>query len=108
MPVGSHPPGRARTTTERRSGAVFTSGPINGSAVSKAAAAPPTKKRRRGDPWWAKVLVIAGALLMMLSGTAIAGVTVLLDRYTGAVHQQNLLGDAAVGGQHGNSINGPL
>jgi polyisoprenyl-teichoic acid--peptidoglycan teichoic acid transferase len=107
MPVGSHPPGRARTMTERRSGTVFTSGPINGSA-SFAAAAPPTKKRRRRDPWWAKVLVIAGALLMMLSGTAIAGVTVLLDRYTGAVHQQNLLGDAAAGGQHGNSINGPL
>src|SRR5438067_1468556 len=81
LAVGSHPPRRARTLTERHPGTVFTSGPINGSAV----AAPPTKKRRRGDPWWAKVLVIAGALLMMLSGTAIAGVTVLLDRYTGAV-----------------------
>jgi LCP family protein required for cell wall assembly len=107
MPVGSHPPNRARTAAERRSGTVFTSGPINGSAVSRPAA-PPTKKRRRGDPWWAKVLVIAGALLMMLSGTAIAGVTVLLDRYTGAVHQQNLLGDAVAGGQHGRSIDGPL
>lgn len=106
MPVGSHPPNRARTVAERRSGTAFTSGPINGSAVSRPAA-PPIRKRRR-DPWWAKVLVIAGALLMMLSGTAIAGVTVLLDRYTGAVHQQDLLGDAVAGGQHGRSIDGAL
>ena len=27
MPVGSHPPSRARTMTERRPGTVFTSGP---------------------------------------------------------------------------------
>src|SRR5262249_57364919 len=70
--------------------------------------APPARKRHRGDPWWAKVLVISGALLMMLSGTAIAGATVLLDRYTGAVHQQDLLGDAAATGPKGHSINGEL
>jgi LCP family protein required for cell wall assembly len=52
------------------------------------------------------VLVIAGALLMLLSGTAIAGVTVLLDRYTGSVHQQSLLGSEAMAA--GTSINGPL
>jgi LCP family protein required for cell wall assembly len=57
------------------------------------------------------VFLIAGALLMMLSGTAIAGVSVLLDRYTGAVHQQELLGDAAAtGGSHGGgkAIDGAL
>jgi polyisoprenyl-teichoic acid--peptidoglycan teichoic acid transferase len=113
MPAGSHPPGRARTAAERRSGTVFSSG---GTGARQEAApvavppaqAPPAKKRRRGDPWWAKLLIIAGALLMMLSGTAIAGVTVLLDRYTGGVHQQNLLGDAAANGPNGRSIDGPL
>ncbi|MGC9668114.1 LCP family protein [Planosporangium sp. 12N6] len=67
---------------------------------------PPAKKKRRNDPWWAKVLVISGALLMLLSGTSIAGVTVLLDRYAGSVHQQSLLGSEAMAA--GTSINGPL
>jgi LCP family protein required for cell wall assembly len=73
-----------------------------------AATKPPaaSRKKRRGDPWWAKVLVISGALLMLLSGTAIAGVTVLLDRYTGSVNQQNLIGSEAMA--TGTSINGAL
>jgi LCP family protein required for cell wall assembly len=45
-------------------------------------------------------------MLMLLSGTAIAGVTVLLDRYTGSVNQQSLLGSEAMA--TGTSINGPL
>jgi LCP family protein required for cell wall assembly len=65
------------------------------------------KKSRRRDPWWAKALIIAGALLMMLSGTAIAGGTLLLDRYTGSVNQASLLGSAA-DKKPGKSINGPL
>jgi LCP family protein required for cell wall assembly len=64
------------------------------------------KKSRRRDPWWAKLLVITGALLMLFSGTAIAGGTVLLDRYTGAINQENLLGSEAMSA--GTSINGAL
>ncbi|GII26293.1 putative transcriptional regulator [Planosporangium mesophilum] len=52
------------------------------------------------------MLVISGAILMLLSGTAIAGGRVLMDRYTGAVHQQSLLGSEAMAS--GTSINGPL
>jgi LCP family protein required for cell wall assembly len=75
-------------------------------AKATAAKPPAARTKRRGDPWWAKVLVIAGALLMLLSGTAIAGVTVLLDRYTGSVNQQSLLGSEAIAS--GTSINGAL
>jgi LCP family protein required for cell wall assembly len=108
MPTGSRPPGRARTSAGRRSSAVFTSGSAIGATAAPPVKPPAASKRRRGDPWWAKVLVVAGALLMMLSGTAIAGVTVLLDRYTGAVHQQDLLGAAAASGPNGRSIDGAL
>jgi LCP family protein required for cell wall assembly len=113
MPAGSHPQGRARASVAPRSGAVFTSTP-NGAGVPPAAAGKPAtkatntaKKQRRPDPWWAKVLIIAGALLMMLSGTAIAGGTLILDRYTGSINQQSLLGGAEATSS-GKSIDGPL
>ena len=67
-------------------------------------------RRGRGDPLWARLLVIAGAILMLGSGATIVGGKALLDRYAGAINQQNLLGGAAAtdGNGHATSIDGPL
>jgi LCP family protein required for cell wall assembly len=66
--------------------------------------------RRRRDPLWARLLVIIGAVLMLGSGVTIVGGKMLLDRYAGAVNQQNLLGGAAATDGHGHarSIDGAL
>jgi LCP family protein required for cell wall assembly len=66
------------------------------------------RKGRRRDPLWARLVVIFGAMLMMLSGIGIAGGKVLLDRYTGAVTQENLLGSAVTDTDEGKELKGAL
>jgi LCP family protein required for cell wall assembly len=61
--------------------------------------------RPSGGPGWARVLVVIGAVLMALSGLALAGGALALSRYTGAVTQEPLLGDAAADGR---SVDGPI
>ena len=55
------------------------------------AAEPPVRRRRL----WARLLLFAGVLLVVLSAGTLAGIRVLLDRYTGTVDQQPMLGGAA-------------
>ncbi len=68
-------------------------------------------------PLWARALVALGALLMVGSLTGLVAGKLLLDRYTGSVHQEHLLGGAqataAASGAGGGepvpaSIDGPL
>lgn len=64
---------------------------------------------RRGDPIWARLMVVLGALLMMTSGGVIVGGKYLVGRYTGAIQQERLLGDAAATDGKGRaSIAGPI
>lgn len=62
----------------------------------------------RRSPLWAKLLVIAGAVLLLTSGTAIAGVGSLLQRYEGAIEQRDLFGDLNAGAELGHDVTGPL
>jgi LCP family protein required for cell wall assembly len=55
----------------------------------------PAKQRRRKGPVWARLLVWFGAALMLLSSGTLVTAKLLLDRYTGAVHQTSMLGSAA-------------
>jgi LCP family protein required for cell wall assembly len=63
------------------------------------------RKGKRRDPLWARLVVIFGAVLMMVSGIGIVGGKVLLNRYTGAVAQENLLGSAV---SEGKELDGAL
>ncbi|MBM2615015.1 glycosyltransferase [Actinoplanes sp. LDG1-06] len=47
------------------------------------------------DPRWARYSVRAGLALIVLSGGAVAGGTLLTDRYANAVSREDLLGEAA-------------
>lgn len=51
--------------------------------------------RRRRSPLWAKLLAIFGALLVVSSGTALAGVNFLRDRYEDPINQGDLFRDEA-------------
>jgi LCP family protein required for cell wall assembly len=62
-------------------------------------------KRKLRDPRWAKFFVVLGAFLMIVSGAGIAVAHSFIGSATGAVQQQNLLGDAGISG---NNINGPI
>jgi LCP family protein required for cell wall assembly len=66
------------------------------------------RKRKRRDPLWARLVVVFGAVLMMISGVGIVGGKVLLDRYTGSVTQQNLLGSAVTSREKGKELEGAL
>jgi LCP family protein required for cell wall assembly len=66
------------------------------------------RKRKRREPLWARLTVVFGAVLMMVSGVGIVGGKVLLDRYTGAVSQQNLLGSAVSDREKGKELEGAL
>jgi LCP family protein required for cell wall assembly len=61
----------------------------------------------RRQPVWPRVAVWFGAVLMVLSGGSLASMKLLVDRYTGAVDQQSMLGGAAVG-TGGDPLKGPL
>ena len=52
---------------------------------------------RRKRPRWAVALVCIGTCLALLSAGTLVTIKVLLDRYTGAVDQQPMLGAAGVG-----------
>jgi LCP family protein required for cell wall assembly len=71
--------------------------------------APPAARPKRRDPLWARLTLIVGALLMMGSGAGIVGSKVLIHSATGAVTEEDLLGDtkksAAEGGA---SLDGPI
>ncbi|HEX5741192.1 MAG TPA: LCP family protein, partial [Pilimelia sp.] len=69
--------------------------------------APPPAGRRPGAPRWARLLVWVGACVMVLSGTTLVGAAVLVDRYTGGVHQASLLGGSAAAA-NGRSLAGPV
>lgn len=56
---------------------------------------------------WATSLIVVGALMVLASGAAIGAVSWLLGQVSSAVHQQNLLGDAAPPFS-GSTIDGPL
>lgn len=62
----------------------------------------------RQSPLWAKLMVIAGAVLMLTSGTALAGVTVLRERYEGAIDQRDLFDAGQPEREPGEDISGPL
>ncbi|MEV6931150.1 LCP family protein, partial [Dactylosporangium sp. NPDC051485] len=56
-------------------------------------------------PRWARPVIVVGVLLILCSAAAFAGSQALLHRYTDAIGQQRLLGDAAA--THA-SIDGPI
>jgi LCP family protein required for cell wall assembly len=74
--------------------------------------------RPRRAPVWTRALVVLGALLLVASLGGLIGGKLLIDRYAGSVHQDDLLGAARataspVGGAGGGepeaaSIDGPL
>jgi LCP family protein required for cell wall assembly len=70
----------------------------------------PAKKRpRRKDPLWARLTLVFGAVLMMVSGVAVAGSKVLIDKATGNIAQRNLLGDAGKSDAEGGAnLDGPI
>ncbi len=66
----------------------------------------PSPRRRGRLPRWALTLVVVGGVLMFFGGgTALAG-AFLIDRYTGSIQQENLLGSAAV--EPGKELEGPI
>jgi LCP family protein required for cell wall assembly len=72
-------------------------------------AAPPKAPRRRKDPLWAKITLTFGAVLMMASGVGIVGSKWLIGSATGAVTQQNLLGDTKKSvAEGGDNLKGPI
>jgi LCP family protein required for cell wall assembly len=72
--------------------------------------APPPEHRKRKAPLWTKFTVMIGALLMVTSAAGVVGSKWLISSATGAVTQQNLLGDTkkttAQGG--GDNLKGPV
>jgi LCP family protein required for cell wall assembly len=72
--------------------------------------APPKPPKKRKTPLWAVFMVVIGALLMLGGGAGVVGSKWLIGSATGAVTQQNLLGDtqktAAQGG--GDNLKGPI
>jgi LCP family protein required for cell wall assembly len=64
---------------------------------------------RRKDPLWARLTVVLGALLMMGSGAGIVGTKMLIGAATGAVTQQNLIGNTKkTAAEGGKSLAGPI
>ncbi|GIE78115.1 LytTR family transcriptional regulator [Actinoplanes philippinensis] len=62
-------------------------------AGEQPAAEPAPKKKR---PLWARLLIWTGVVVVVLSIGAVVGARLLVSRYTGAVAQEPMLGDAAV------------
>lgn len=60
---------------------------------------PPTKRKKKGGfrklPRWQRVLIIMGIVLVTFVGGGTAAAFGLLSRYEGAVHHDDLMGDAA-------------
>jgi LCP family protein required for cell wall assembly len=82
-------------------------------SARQASAPPPVssarKPPRRRAPRWARFAVVFGAVLMVLSGGSLVAIVVAVDRYTGAVQQEDMLGDAGVAAKPpGKTLVGPL
>lgn len=60
------------------------------------------------SPLWAKLMVTTGAVLLFTSGTALAGVSVALDRYEGTIEQRDLFGQLNPTVPDGVDLTGPL
>ncbi|GAB1688489.1 LCP family protein [Krasilnikovia sp. M28-CT-15] len=73
-----------------------------------APAAPPRKKR--GSPLWARLTVVLGTLLMLGSGAGLLGSKWVIASATGAITQDNLIGDTkkATTGKGGDPLKGPI
>ncbi|MGH3647484.1 MAG: LCP family protein, partial [Micromonosporaceae bacterium] len=67
----------------------------------------PRRRRLRG-PWWAWLCLAVGLLLVAASGGALAGVNVLVDRYSREVATDDLLGDARKDNDGRVAVDGPL
>ncbi|MFG2038614.1 LCP family protein [Dactylosporangium sp. NPDC048998] len=92
---------------------------ISGSVARPAAAA---KAGKRGgskkiklpghDPIWARLLIVLGATIVLISGTAVAGVNILNQRYTSNINQRTLLGENSRAGDpdetRHSDVEGPL
>jgi LCP family protein required for cell wall assembly len=75
-----------------------------GSNAARAGGNRPRPVRKRG-PRWARLLITLGAVLMVVSGTTLTAAAFFLNRYTGKVQQEPLLGQAA---DEGHSIDGAI
>ncbi|GAA4244135.1 LCP family protein [Dactylosporangium darangshiense] len=89
-----------------------------GSAASGSSAKPkkpskPKKTKLPGrDPIWARLLIVFGLAIVLVSGTAVAAVDLLNNRYTANINQSTLLGENSRAGnpdetKHGD-VEGPL
>jgi LCP family protein required for cell wall assembly len=101
-PAGSQRPSSSRGST--RPPATRSGDRQRSSASSDADQA--TKRPRRRTPVWAILTVVLGALLMVGSGGTLAAASILIDRYTDPIAQENLLGGAAV--EPGTELDGPI
>jgi LCP family protein required for cell wall assembly len=68
---------------------------------------PPARRRRR-RVWWAWLCVVFGTVLVLLSGTALAGVNILVHRYASHVTRDDLLGPAGKPTLGRSALDGPL
>jgi LCP family protein required for cell wall assembly len=93
--ASADPRRRAGAAPGRETGRVRPGGAGRGRQAYPAIDEPAARRPRRRTPVWATLTVTVGAVLTMLSGVALAGGNFLVDRYTGNVQQENLLGDAA-------------
>lgn len=77
-----------------------------GGRTTPAEPRPKTSNSRRRAPLWATFTVTVGVVLALLSGVALAGGNLLLDRYTGNIQRENLLGGAAA--EPTEELDGPI
>jgi len=82
-------------------------------ALPKLAGKKPKKTKLPGhDPIWARLLIAAGLAIAIISGTAVAGMSLLSQRYTSSINQRTLLGDNSRAGnpdeQRHSDVRGPL
>ncbi|GAA2330528.1 LCP family protein [Dactylosporangium salmoneum] len=90
-------------------------GDAEASTITRVGAKSPKKPKLPGhDPIWARAIIVFGLAIVLVSGTAVAGVSILSRRYTANIHQSTLLGDNSRAGagnadepQH-TDIKGPL
>jgi polyisoprenyl-teichoic acid--peptidoglycan teichoic acid transferase len=93
--AGRGPSGRGPSDRGRSNRGPSDRGRSNRGPSDRGPDGPTAARRRRGDPTWARRLVVFGALLMMVSGGVLVGGKLVLNRYTGAIPQDSLIGDAA-------------
>src|SRR6266508_839576 len=77
-------------------------------AAAQPEPAAPAVRGRRRRAWWAWLCVVFGVVLVLLSGTALAGVNILVHRYAGHVAKDDLLGGARKQTTGRAALEGPL